>query len=398
MKITQAVILAGGAGTRLRPFTLKNPKPLIKINNKPFLEYLINLLKDNGIKEIIILTGYLGHKIEEAFGNGSKLGVKIKYSYTPFLNKEGKENLSGTRIRNAQKLLNNFFLLLYCDNYWPLNIKQLTAFFQNHSSDALITLYSNKDNSTKNNILVDENGYITKYDKEREEKNLNGVDIGFFIINKDILKLLPNYNCKFEAEVLPQLIKKRRLSGFTTDQKYYSIGDNKRVKITGKFLSSKKVAFLDRDGVINKKAPKADYVKNWQEFIFLPGAIEAIKKLNDGGYKIFIVSNQPGVARGVMFKKDLYNIHQNMIKELNKFGAKITDIYCCLHNWDDGCLCRKPQPGLLLQASQKHYIDLTKAILIGDDERDIKAGKAVGCKTFLVEGKKSLLEIVNEIL
>ncbi|MDP3758525.1 MAG: sugar phosphate nucleotidyltransferase, partial [Candidatus Daviesbacteria bacterium] len=95
MQINQAVILAGGQGTRLKPFTNNNPKPMVPVNDKPFLEYLIDLLKENSIKEVITLTGYFGEKIEKYFGNGSKLGIDIKYSYTPFLDEKGEENKSG---------------------------------------------------------------------------------------------------------------------------------------------------------------------------------------------------------------------------------------------------------------------------------------------------------------
>lgn len=396
-ELTQAVILAGGAGKRLQPFTKHNPKPMIPINGQLFLVYLIKLLKENGIKEVIILTGYLGEKIEKYFGNGKDFGIKIKYSYTPFLNESGEENESGIRLKNAQNLLDNFFLLLYCDNYWPLNLSKLFQYFNNHPSDVLVTVYSNKDNSTKNNILVNDKGEVAKYDKSRQGKKLNGVEIGFFIINKKVLDLLPKNNLQFETTVLPKLILKRRLGGFLTDQKYYSISDLNRVQITAKFLTPKKVVFLDRDGVINKRPPKADYVKSWEEFEFLPGSVEAIKLLTKNNYEIFIISNQSGIARGAMTKKDLDLIHNKMTDELKKNRGIIAGTYVCPHGWDEGCDCRKPQAGLLYQASNEHFIDLTKAIFIGDDERDLEAGEKVGCKTFLVNKRKNLLQIVNSL-
>lgn len=396
-KITQAVILAGGQGKRLLPFTLNNPKPLIPLNRKPFIDYLIELLKENGIKEIIILTGYLGNKIEKYVGNGTKYGVKVKYSHTPLLNDAGEENESGLRLKNAEKQLDSFFLLLYCDNYWPLDLKKLTSHFRNHSSDILITVYSNIDKSTKNNIFINEKGFISKYDKDRKDNNLNGVDMGFFIINKKVLKLLPEGNSKFETVVLSDLIRKNRLSGFLTHQKYYSIGDKTRVKLTEKFLFPKKVIFLDRDGVINKKAPKADYIKRWEEFSFLPGAIEGIKILKNKGFRIFIISNQAGIARKILSQKNLNIIHKKMLLEIKKQGGTINGIYYCPHGWDDKCLCRKPKPGMLLQASREHLIDLSKAVFIGDDERDTQAGEMVGCKTFLVNSQKNLLQIVNSL-
>lgn len=396
-KITQAVILAGGEGKRLRPFTLRNPKPMVLVNGKPFLGYLINLLKENGIKEVVILTGYLGDKIEEYFGNGSKFGLQIKYSFTPLKNESGQENESGLRLKNAQDLLDNYFLLLYCDNYWPLQLNKLTKYYKDHPSDSLVTVYSNLDHSTKNNISLNKKGYVKKYDKTRNEKNLNGVDIGFFIVNKKTIEQLPKSNSSFELNVLPQLIKKRRLSGYLTNQKYYSIGDMPRIKLTEQFLSPKKVIFLDRDGVINKKPPKADYVKSCDEFTFLPGSIKAIKHLKNKGYQIFIVSNQAGIARKAMTGKNLNEIHQKMQKDLKMHGTKVDGIYYCPHGWNDNCNCRKPKPGMLLQASREHLIDLTKALFIGDDKRDKQTGETVGCKTILVNNKRSLLQVVNSL-
>lgn len=396
-KITQAVILAGGAGTRLKPFTLNNPKPMIPINGKPFLEHLINLLKENGIKEVVILTGYLGGKISNYFGDGSKLGVNIKYSHTPFIDENGQENKSGIRIKNAESLLNNFFLLLYCDNYWPLQLDKLIGYFNKKKGDVLVTAYSNKDNSTNSNMLIEENGYVSKYDSSRQEKKLNGVEIGFFIVNKKVLKLLPKSNSKFEDVVIPKLIIKKRLIGYLTDQKYYSIGDLKRVKITEKFLLPKKVAFLDRDGVINKKPPRAEYVKNWSEFTFLPDSIKAIKLLNEKGYLVFVVSNQAGIARGMMTEKDLQHIHKKMISALKNEDAKIEAIYYCPHGWEEACDCRKPKLGMLFQISRDYLINLSKAIFIGDDIRDKQTGDAAGCQTILVNKRKSLLQIVNSL-
>lgn len=239
LKITQAVILAGGAGTRLKPFTLNNPKPMVPVNRKPFLEYLINLLKKNGIKEIIILTGYFGEKINSYFGDGKNFGIKIKYSYTPFRDFFGMELKSGIRILNAHELLNDNFLLLYCDNYLPFNLKKLAKVYRDRKVDLLITAYSNADKSTRNNVLISKKGFLEKYDSSRKGDDLNGVDIGYMIVNKKVLKLLPPGNSKFEEVIFPKLIAKKRAAGFLTDQKYFSIGDPSRVEITANFLINK---------------------------------------------------------------------------------------------------------------------------------------------------------------
>ena len=142
--------------------------------------------------------------------------------------------------------------------------------------------------------------------------------------------------------------------------------------------------FLDRDGVINKKAPEGDYVKNWDEFQFLPGVKEAIRKLNEKGFLVIVVSNQRGIAKGVMTEDDLKEIHNRMKEELRKEGAVIDGIYYCPHDIEDHCGCRKPEPGMLLKAAREHDIDLGRSWMIGDSESDIKAGRRAGCKTILI--------------
>jgi D-glycero-D-manno-heptose 1,7-bisphosphate phosphatase len=150
--------------------------------------------------------------------------------------------------------------------------------------------------------------------------------------------------------------------------------------------------------VINRKPADGDYVKNWSEFNFLPGAIEALTLLAQKGYDIYIITNQRGIARGFMHEHDLTAIHGKLEEELEKHGAKIKQIYYCPHGRDDGCECRKPKPGMLFRAASEHNINLTKAIFIGDNGSDLQAGSAAGCKTVLVTPEKNLLNIVDSVL
>lgn len=395
MKVTgirQAVILAGGKGIRLRPLTLKTPKPMIKIHGKPFLEYIIELLKKNGIKEIIILTGYLHKKIEDYFKDGQKFGLKIKYSFSPV----GDE--TGTRIRKAKRLIDDTFLLLYSDNYWPLDLEKLTDFYETVKLPYLVTVYSNVDKYTKNNTLVNDEGLVEVYDRSRQTPGLNGVDIGFFILGKKIFNLFPDENFSFEKVVLSRLISKKQLAGFLTYHKYYGLSNLERIPVIEEFFKPKKIILLDRDGVINKRPPKAEYVKNWKEFELLPGVIDALKLLTKKEYEIIIISNQAGIGRGVMTEEDLKSIHGKFLEVCKKEEINIKGIYYCPHNWTDGCFCRKPKPGMLFKAAADHHFDLTKAIFIGDDERDKQAGEATDCKTILLQHGKSLLDIVRGLV
>jgi D-glycero-D-manno-heptose 1,7-bisphosphate phosphatase len=143
-----------------------------------------------------------------------------------------------------------------------------------------------------------------------------------------------------------------------------------------------KTVFLDRDGIINKDCK--DYVKNWEEFSFLPGSKEAIAMLSKSGFNIFVVTNQSGIGRGVYSESDLHCIHEKMSKELEKSGGRIDKIYFCAHVPEDACKCRKPGTGMLKEASLEHGIDLKKSFMIGDKATDICAGKSAGCRTILV--------------
>ena len=159
-----------------------------------------------------------------------------------------------------------------------------------------------------------------------------------------------------------------------------------------------KVVLLDRDGVINRKAAEGDYIKNWAEFNFLPGAIEALKLLTKNGYDIYVITNQRGIARGLMTEHDLEVIHSKMLEELQRNDVTVRQIYYCPHGDDDNCDCRKPKPGMLFKAANDHNFDPTEAIFIGDDRRDSEAGNAAGCSVIMVEPGRTLLKIAKSIV
>lgn len=219
--ITQAVVLAGGRGERLRPITDAIPKPMVAIHGRPFLEYLVALLKKNGITDIVMCLGYLSKKITEHFGDGSRFGLRIRYSVGAVVDE------TGTRLRNAWPLLDDRFLLLYCDNYWPLDLIRMEEFYHSKGALASATVYANADGrgeyGFENNICVDGEGYVLRYDKTRAHPDLNGVDIGFFLLDKRALDLIPAGNVSFEQAVLPRLVAQRQLVGFRTDTPYYTI-------------------------------------------------------------------------------------------------------------------------------------------------------------------------------
>lgn len=176
-------------------------------------------------------------------------------------------------------------------------------------------------------------------------------------------------------------------------------------------MDERKVIFLDRDGVINRRAPEHKYIYEWEAFEFLPGAVEAIRRCSEAGYLVIVVSNQRGIARGIFTRAQADALHEKMCRELKKEGADVYRVYVCPHE-NGACECRKPKPGLFLLAERelleerRAKIDKGRSWMIGDEEKDILAGRAYGVHTVWVGAKErgpadltadSLLDAVNKI-
>jgi len=365
---------------------------MVEFHGRPFLEYLIEQLRDQGFARILLLLGYLADVIRNHFGDGTAFGVSIEYVVTPV------EDETGSRLRAARDKIDDLFMLLYCDNYAPFSFEKLWAAWNRMNPLALVTVYANDDNYTKSNIKVDTNGRVVTYDKSRTSPGLSGVDIGYILADKRILALIPEGNVSFEATVYPELISQGRLYAQVTHHRYYSVGDHKRLPATEAFLSRRPTILLDRDGVLNKKMPQGEYVRSWSEWTWNEGALEALHLLHSRGYQVIVISNQAGIARGSLTEADLACIHDRMKSEVEKAGGRIDRIYYCPHGWDEGCNCRKPAPGMLFQAQRDCHLDLTKCLYIGDDTRDRAAADAAGCPFRFVTDEVGLLDIVKSLV
>ncbi|MBL7085355.1 MAG: HAD family hydrolase [Candidatus Omnitrophica bacterium] len=165
-----------------------------------------------------------------------------------------------------------------------------------------------------------------------------------------------------------------------------------------------KIIFLDRDGVINRDPGFGGYITCWKEFEFLPGALEALKRLNRAGYEVIVISNQAGVAKCLYTLKDLDEITQNMLREIEKAGGRIRSVHYCPHKDEDSCNCRKPETGLFSQATKglqvnpalacKGGVNFADSFFVGDNRRDVLAAKAIGCKSiFVLSGNTKLEEL-----
>ena len=375
--IKSAVILCGGYGKRLLPLTKKTPKPMINVLEKPFLYYLIKQCKSNGIKEVILLCGYKSELIKKYFGNGNKLGIKIKYSFNP------PQVNTYKRVVEAQKILKNDFLLLYGDNYASLNLHDMYSLYKKLNSKLLISIASKNYGNVK--ISNCKKKLIKKYyfKKNLKEKN---VEIGYMIVNKKILLKYYNHKNSSINKLIDILATKKLANYYNNDTGYLSISDKSRLNKTIKAFN-KRVLLIDRDGVLNKKNQNHYYVRNLGE---LEINTKLIKKLKKVMHKktVLCISNQAGIATGDLKKTNLKMINDKLNDYLKKMNCQIKEFFISYDHFNSSSFLRKPKHGLFLKAAEKYGFVLDQTCYIGDDIRDIEASYNAKTKCLYVGRNK----------
>ena len=386
--IRQAVILAGGRGTRLGKLTRSLPKPLVEVAGTPFLSHLLDLIRGEGIEEVLVLTGYLGEKIRDYVGDGSKWGLEITCSQT------SSEDDTGLRLAEVSDRLKSRFLLIYSDVYWPLPLEKMArSFDENPQVLALVAAYTNREGITRKNLRVNEANNVQLYDKTRIGAGLTHVDSGYLLCRREIVDYFPSGNFSLEETVYPRLVQDGRMAAFPTEQRHFSIDTPEKIESAEIFFDSGRTVFIDRDGTINRSAARLDYIRTWEAFEFLEGAVEGIRTLKKKGFRVIVVTNQAGIARGEMSLEQVDEIHEKMKEALNRAGAPVDAVYTCPHGWDDGCFCRKPSPGLLYRAANELAFDMSHAVLIGDQPTDLEAAERAGIPGIQVTEEYSLLDV-----
>lgn len=410
--------MAGGRGTRISEMFPDIPKPLIPIKNidgieKPVLEWEICSLRDQGFTDIILTVSHMHEKIEEHFGDGSQLGVSVKY----FVEEQPLGNAGA--LFKLRDHLTEPFLLLNADAVFDIDFNRFVNF--HWSQGGLVTLFTHPNSHPYDSgvLIADESGavqrWLTKEDV-RPQWYQNRVNAGLHVIDSTVLDMAGidadtigtevdgrRVKVDLDRQILKPLCGTGKMFCYDSPEYVKDMGTPERYEavcrdfangvVTAKNLSHpQKAVFLDRDGTINKYV---GFLRNIDDFELIPGVAEAIKNINASGYLAIVVTNQPVIARGEVTVEELQLIHNKMETLLGAEGAYLDDIYYCPHHPHKGyegeipelkidCDCRKPKPGMLIRAAHDFNIDLTQSWMIGDGENDIKAGKAAGCKTALI--------------
>ncbi len=404
--------MAGGKGTRIQSVVSDIPKPMIKIGKIPVMEYGIKNLVDQGFKDIIITVSHLGRIIKEYFGDGSFFGANITYY------EEEYPLGNGGALFFLRRQLDSDFLLLNADVVFDVDFHRFVKFHK--EKGGLVTLFTHPNSHPYDSglIIADENGKVKKWlakEEERPQYYKNLVNAGLHIINPAVLDMVDAGNIygrkrevisekiDLDRQILKPLVQTGQVFSYNSPEYVKDMGTPDRLraverdflqgKVCAKNLRNKqKAVFLDRDGTINVYK---GFLHNVDDFELIKGIGGAIRAINEQGYLVVVVTNQPVIARGELRKEGLEEIHNRMETELGEEGAYLDGIYVCPHHPHKGyegeitelkfdCGCRKPKPGLLLRAAENLNIDLEESWMVGDSENDIKAGRAAGCRTALI--------------
>ena len=349
------------------------------INGEPFLAHQLRLLKRVGATRVVLCVGYLGEMIREFAGTGSEFGLEIEYSF------DGTE-LLGTAgaIRRALPLLADEFFVVYGDSYLPCDYQEVERVFFESCKPGLMTVFRNEGRWDASNVEFSA-GRILRYDKARRTPEMRHIDYGLGAFHSSVFQTLPSGQRHDLAAIYQDLLDAGRLAGYETGERFYEIGSPAGIAELDLFLrlSEKRAVFLDRDGVLNEAVIRGrrPYPPSClAELKIIPDAVPALRSLKAAGFELIVVTNQPDVARGAQTRETVEKLNAAIRSVL-----PVDDFYVCYHDGPDSCICRKPQPGLLLRAARDRKIALKSSFLIGDRWRDIDAGAAAGCRTVLID-------------
>ncbi len=402
----QLVIIAGGLGTRLKARLGDLPKPMIPIAGKPLLAHQVELAKQHGFTEILLCVYYRPEVIQEALGDGSKWGITIRYLIEP------KPLGTAGAVLLGWDSLADQFVVMYGDTLVNLDLTRLAAAHQTSEADATLVLHPNNHPFDSDLVECDDHGWVTAFHNRPHPDNRwfqNLVNAGLYVVNKSALAAFvavggPPSPLDFGKDLFPAMLRRgQRVLGYNTPEYIKDIGTPERYDKVCQEVEQGVVArsslrdpapavFLDRDGTLNEEA---DGLRSIDQLRLIPGVAGAVQDLNRAGFRVVVVTNQPVIAKGFVTEAELRLIHNKLESLLGLEHAYVDRIYYCPHHPDAGfpgerpdlkvaCSCRKPHPGMLLQAARDLNIDLKRSWMVGDTTIDMQCAKNAGVRSILV--------------
>ena len=414
--------MAGGKGTRLRAITNNEiPKPMVPVAGKPILQWQIESLREQGVRDIVLVIGYLGEKIRSFFQDGGRFGVRIRY-----IEERIPLGTAGALSMLPSLLTGDAFFLVFGDVLFEIDLARMIAFHQGKQAEATLFVHPNSHPFDSDLVVCDSEDRVLGFDSKHNVRTgwyHNCVNAGFYVLERAVCEKVPiETKVDLEKELLAEMIKSgESVYAYHSSEYIKDVGTVERITAAEKELESgavskrclrqkQKAIFLDRDGTINRKN---GLVWKEEQFELEDGAIEAIREINRSGYLAILVTNQPVVARGLCQIEDVEKIHKKMETLLGEKGAYLDEICFCPHHPDRGypgenpaykipCRCRKPDIGMLEDCAERYNIDLPASWIVGDTTVDIQTGENAGTKTALVltgdAGKDGKYEVIPDLI
>ena len=358
------VILAGGKGSRMHPFTEFNPKALMPIHGTPILIRQIRQLIDLNCSTIIILLGHDGETIRSYLESFSFPNIYLIQTPEDFAPEE--------RLLNGRELIGDDFILLYCDNFLDDN-RQLNKHISANSPIRVLLEKRHKGNFA---TFADDR---VEYSHEIRSETFPFVEMGYIRIKtRDFWSILES--TKSLHSTFKHFSINSSLYGTISEQTLISVSDSKR------YVSQRlygKIAILDRDGVLNQRAAPREYIQDLSGFVLQEHVLLRLQLMAQEGFTFCVATNQPGISLGSVSEINLNLIHKSMVDRCRKLGIFILCVQICPHNWNQKCSCRKPEPGMLINLITLLQLAPEELLFIGDEEKDKLA--ALGAKVKYID-------------
>jgi len=381
-----AVILAGGKGTRLASIIQDVPKVMAPVNGRPFLEYVLDHLARFDVERVVLATGFMSEAVSAHFGSSYK-GMELLYSV------ETNPLGTGGALKKAAAFCrgDNFFAL-NGDTLFEVDLADMLTFHLIHTC-ALTLAVKPMSNFERYGSVVIDSGRVKAF-REKKHTDYGFVNGGVYIIKRELIYSTAREVFSFEKEMLESAAFP--VGAFISDTYFIDIGVPEDYEKANEQLGFHKAVFLDRDGTINVDT---GHLSDPEKLVLLPGAAQAIRRFKQQGYLVIVVTNQAGVAKGLYQPVDVENLHRHINMLLEQQGTGIDAFYYCPHHpeatvekYRQQCSCRKPAPGLI-EAAVRDFaakginIDLKNSYMVGDSENDMTAGKLAGVGTcVLIKG------------
>ena len=392
----EAVVLAGGMGTRLRSAVPDLPKCMAPVAGRPFLAWLLDDLEAAGFGHVILSLGYRHEAIESWVAdrnNQARIDCVV----------EAEPLGTGGGVRLAlQKAEESDVFVLNGDTWFGVDYAAMARFHRQQGMLATLALKPMRDFDRYGEVCCTPDGRISAF-KEKQACAKGLINGGVYLLQRDALASCPE-RFSLECDFFEPLAAEEKLAGFRSEGYFIDIGiptDYARAQqdfASGAFRPYPFDALLlDRDGVINVLRPD-DYVKNIGEFVFCEGALEALRLVNPLFRRIVIVTNQRGVGRGLMTAADLEEVHAWMLDRIREAGGRIDHIYVCTDT-DNSSPRRKPNPGMALEVRADYPdIDFDRSWFVGDSASDLEFARRAGIPAFLVQGEQDLLAFARQTI